>query len=136
MTSKWAPVPQSDPSALSAPKQQPRFNLKDQLRRITEVDLTRVAGLELQTVQTIISEVGVDMSRWKTEKQFASWLGLCPDNRISGGKVLKSGTRHVVNRAATALRLAAWSLIRSQTTVPFPLKVENGCRDCDLRFNQ
>src|SRR5207244_6547415 len=73
--------------------------------------------LEVQTVQTIISEVGVDMRRWKSEKQFASWLGLCPDNRISGGKVLKSGTRHVVNRAATALRLAAWSLIRSQSAL-------------------
>jgi transposase len=115
MSSKLGPVQQSDPIALSAPKQQPRFNLKDQLCRITGVDLTRVAGLEVQTVQTSISEVGVDMSRWKTEKQFASWLGLCPDNRISGGKVLKSGTRHVVNRAATALRLAAWSLIRSQS---------------------
>jgi transposase len=117
MTSKLEPVQPSDPIALSAPREQPRFNLKDQLCRITGVDLTRVAGLEVQTVQTIISEVGVDMSRWKTEKQFASWLGLCPDNRISGGKVLKSGTRHVVNRAATALRLAAWSLIRSQSAL-------------------
>jgi transposase len=57
------------------------------------------------------------MSRWKTEKHFASWLGLCPDNRVSGGKVLKHGTRQVVNRAATALRLAAWSLIRSQSAL-------------------
>ena len=117
MTSKWEPAPPSDPLPLPAPKQQPYFNLKDQLCRITGVDLTRVAGLEVQTVQTIISEVGVDMSRWKTEKPFASWLGLCPDNRISGGKVLKSGTRQVVNRAATALRLAAWSLIRSQSAL-------------------
>jgi transposase len=81
------------------------------------VDLTKIAGLEVQTVQTIISEVGVDMSRWNTEKQFASWLGLCPDNRISGGKVLKRGTRQVVNRAATALRLAAWTLLRSQSAL-------------------
>jgi transposase len=57
------------------------------------------------------------MSRWNTEKQFASWLGLCPDNRISGGKVLKRGTRQVVNRAATALRVAAWTLIRSQSAL-------------------
>jgi hypothetical protein len=57
------------------------------------------------------------MSRWKTEKHFASWLGLCPDNRVSGGKVLKRGTRQVVNRAATALRLATWSLIRSQSAL-------------------
>jgi transposase len=101
----------------SAPKHQPHFSLKDQLCRITGVDLTRIAGLQVQTLQTIISEVGVDMSRWKTGKQFASWLGLCPDNRISGGKVLKRGTRQIVNRAATALRLAAWSLIRSQSAL-------------------
>lgn len=117
MAPKRAPGPQSDPGALSTPKHQPHFNLKDQLCRITGVDLTKIAGLQVQTVQTIISEIGVDMSRWKTEKQFASWLGLCPDNRISGGKVLKSGTRQVVNRAATALRLAAWSLIRSQSAL-------------------
>jgi transposase len=93
------------------------FNLRDHLCRIAGVDLTNVAGLDVQTVQTIISEVGVDMSRWNTEKQFASWLGLCPDNRISGGKVLKRGTRQVVNRAATALRVAAWSLIRSRSAL-------------------
>ena len=65
--------------------------------------------------QTLISEVGLDMTRWKTEAHFASWLGLCPDNRISGDRVLRKGTRHVVNRAATALRLAATTLLRSQS---------------------
>src|ERR1700674_4177266 len=55
------------------------------------------------------------MSRWEDEDHFASWLGLCPDNRITGGKVLRRGTRHVVNRAATALRLAATTLLRSQS---------------------
>jgi len=117
MTSKRELGQRSDPDVTPAPKHEPRFNLKDHLCRITGVDLTKVAGLEVQTVQTIISEVGVDMSRWNTEKQFASWLGLCPDNRISGGKVLKRGTRQVVNRAATALRLAAWSLLRSQSAL-------------------
>ena len=65
--------------------------------------------------QTVISEVGLDMSRWNTEAHFASWLGLCPDNRVSGDKVLSKGTRHVVNRAATALRIAATTLLRSQS---------------------
>jgi transposase len=55
------------------------------------------------------------MTRWKTEAHSASWLGLCPDNRISGDKALRKGTRHVVNRAATALRLAATTLLRSQS---------------------
>jgi len=100
-----------------ARRHQSGFDLRGQLYRITGVDLTRIDGIEVQNAQTIVSEVGVDMSRWKTEKHFASWLGLCPDNRISGGKVLKRGTRHVVNRAATALRLAASALLRSQSAL-------------------
>jgi len=107
------PLPETAP----ARKREIRFNLRDHLHRIAGVDLTKINGLEVQTVQTILSEVGVDMSCWNTEKSFASWLGLCPDNRVSGGKVLKRGTRQVVNRAATALRLAAWSLIRSQSAL-------------------
>jgi transposase len=99
-----------------APRQ-PRFELRGHLYRITSVDLTQIDSIDVQVAQTVISEVGVDMTRWKTEKRFASWLGLCPNNRISGGKVLKRGTRQVVNRAATALRLAAWSLIRSQSAL-------------------
>lgn len=98
-------------------KHEPRFDLRGQLFRITGVDLTQVDGVDVQTAQTVVSEVGVDMSRWKSEKHFASWLGLCPDNRISGGKVLKRGTRQVVNRASTALRLAAWGLLRSQSAL-------------------
>src|SRR2546421_7908936 len=70
-------------------------------------------SLHVGVAQTVISEVGVDMTRWKTEGHFASWLGLCPDNRITGGKVIRKGTRHVINRAATALRLAATPLLRS-----------------------
>jgi len=81
------------------------------------VDLTRIDGLNVLTIQTIISEVGLDMSPWPTEKHFTSWLGLCPDNRISGGKVLKRKTRKVINRAATAFRLGAWNLLRSQSAL-------------------
>jgi transposase len=83
--------------------------------RISGVDLTQIDGVDAMTAQTLISEVGLDMSRWKTEPHFASWLGLCPDNRISGDKVLSRGTRRVINRAATALRIAASTLIRSKT---------------------
>jgi transposase len=106
-----------DATRASRRKHAPEFYLREQLCRITGVDLTHIDGINVRTAQTVISEVGVDMSRWRTEKQFASWLGLCPDNRISGGKVLKRGTRHVTNRAATALRLAAWSLLRSQSAL-------------------
>jgi len=93
----------------------PQFDLGGELSRISGVDLTRIDGIDVGVAQTVISEVGVDMTRWKTEAHFASWLGLCPDNRITGGKVIRKGTRHVVNRAATALRLAATTLLRSQS---------------------
>ena len=96
-------------------KNNPHFHLADELQRITGVDLTRIDGVDVIVAQTVISEVGLDMSRWKTEAHFASWLGLCPDNRISGDKVLARGTRHVLNRAATALRLGASTLLKSQT---------------------
>jgi transposase len=93
----------------------PQFDLGRELHRISGVDLTRIDGIDVGVAQTVISEVGVDMTRWQTEAHFASWLGLCPDNRISGDKVLRKGTRHVVNRATTALRLAATTLLRSQS---------------------
>jgi len=96
-------------------KNAPRFDLSCELQRITGVDLTRIDGIDVMIAQTLLSEVGVDMNRWKTEAHFASWLGLCPDNRVSGDKVLRRGTRHVVNRAANALRQAANALIRSRS---------------------
>ncbi len=98
-----------------AAKNAPRFDLSSELERITGVDLTRIDGIDVMGSQTILSEIGLDMGRWKTEAHFASWLGLCPDNRTSGDKVLRRGTRHVVNRAALALRMAANSLLRSQS---------------------
>jgi transposase len=93
----------------------PQFDLGRELHRISGVDLTRIDGIDVSVAQTLISEVGLDMSRWQDEHHFASWLGLCPDNRITGGKVIRRGTRRVVNRAATALRIAATTLLRSQT---------------------
>jgi transposase len=63
--------------------------------RISGTDLTQIDGINVMNAQTIIAEVGVDMSRFPTEAHFASFLGLCPDNQITGGKVLHRGTRHV-----------------------------------------
>ena len=104
------------PKRIHKPKgNAPRFDLGTELERITGVDLTRIDGIDVLTSQTLISEIGTDMGRWKTEAHFASWLGLCPDNRISGDKILRRGTRSVVNRAATALRMAASTLLRSRT---------------------
>ena len=65
---------------------QPQFDLGSELYRISGVDLTRIDSINVLVAQTVISEVGLDMSRWNTEAHFASWLGLCPDNRISGDR--------------------------------------------------
>jgi transposase len=81
------------------------------------VDLTAIEGIGPQTALTMLTEVGPDLSRFPTEKHFTSWLGLCPDNRISGGKVLSCHTRRVVNRLSDALRLSASSLEHSQSAL-------------------
>jgi transposase len=91
------------------------FDVRGELYRISGTDLTQIDSINIMTAQTIIAEVGIDMSRFPTEAHFASFLGLCPDNQITGGKVFRRGTRHVQNRAATALRMAASTLWRSKT---------------------
>ena len=82
--------------------------------RVTGVDFTQIEGFDALTVQTVLSEIGLDPSRFPTCKRFTSWLCLCPDNRITGGKIKSSKTRPSANRAARAFRLAAQSLSNSQ----------------------
>jgi transposase len=90
-------------------------DLRSELTRICGVDLTQVAGLNMLSVLIIISEIGVNMSRWRSAKAFASWLGLCPGNKISGGKILSSRTVPVVNRVSTLLRNVAPAVGRTDT---------------------
>jgi transposase len=93
----------------------PRFDLRTELYRVTGVDWTRVDGIDVQVAQTVIAEVGTDLRSFPGEKHFSKWLGLCPMNETSGGKVLKRRTPRVANRAATALRQAACALLPSQS---------------------
>lgn len=88
-----------------------------EIRRMTDVDLTAVPGVNVQTAAVLISEIGVDMSKWKTSKQFAAWLGLCPRNKISGGKILSSKSSPSANRAAAALRRSANALHHSDSAI-------------------
>ena len=83
--------------------------------RIFGVDLTDIPGVSSLTAHLFLTEVGADLSKFPSAAAFASWLGLCPDNRISGGKILSVRTRHVVSRLAIALRLAAHSLHGSRS---------------------
>jgi transposase len=92
-------------------------DLREELYRCTGVDLTAIEGIGVLTAQVVISEIGLDMTRWRTEKHFASWLGLCPDHRISGGKVLSCRTRPDLNPVADALRMAATTLQKSATAL-------------------
>ena len=93
------------------------FDMHQQLIKITGVDLTAIPGLNVQTVAKIISEIGTDMSKWETSKQFAAWLGVCPGNKVSGGKRLSGKTAPSANRAAAALRTAANALRLTDTAL-------------------
>jgi transposase len=106
-----------DPKPNAHAKNAPAFDVRACLYRILGIDLTAAAGLEESSAQTILAEIGTDMSKGPTEKHFASWLGLAPHNDISGGKVLRSKPLKVRNRAAQALRLAAQALGRTQTAL-------------------
>lgn len=96
-------------------KNEPYFDLRTELYRLTGVDLCRVDGIDSMTAFTILSEIGFDVSAFPAEKQFTSWLGLAPDNRITGGRVKRRSTKRVFSRAANALRLAAQSLHKSKS---------------------
>jgi transposase len=90
-------------------------DLRTELYRVSGVDFTQIPGLDVVAVQTILSEIGLDSGKLPTEKRFVSWLGLCPNNRITGGQVKSSKTRKTVNRAANAFRMAAQALANSNT---------------------
>jgi len=93
----------------------PQFDLRTELFRLTGADLTQIDGVDVMTTMTILSEAGWDMSKWKTEHHFVSWLRLCPDNKISGDKVIGKGRLPTNNRVTNALRMAASTLRLSNT---------------------
>ncbi len=95
----------------------PPGTMEEALQRMSGVDLSSINGISTNTALKIVAEIGVDMSRWQTVKQFTSWLGLCPGSKISGGKVLSSATKPVANRAAAALRMAAMTLFNSKSAL-------------------
>ena len=96
-------------------KNAPKFDLRSELARVCGVDLTTVDGVDVMTVQTFISELGTDMTRWPTEDNLVSWLKLAPNRGITGGKLIKHEHIKVNNRATEALRMAASSLEHSQS---------------------
>src|SRR5205809_5455489 len=93
----------------------PQFDLRAELFRISGTDLTRIDSIDIMTAMTILSEAGWDMSKWKTEDHFVSWLRLCPDNKISGDKIIGKGRLPITNRVTIALKMAASTLRTSNT---------------------
>jgi transposase len=116
------PCPDSQPlpaklKKRSRRKNQPYFDLRAEQQRMLGVDLSRIDGIDALTAQTVITEQGCDMSKFPTEKHFTSHLGLCPNNRITGGKIKRRRSRKVQSRAACALRVAAQSLHHSKSAL-------------------
>src|SRR5262245_54471978 len=96
---------------------EPRFDARARLYCVCGVDLTAIEGIDETTALVRLSEIGTDMSRWPSLKHFASWLGLCPQHKISGGKILRRRVRRGAGRAKRALRLAARSLHHSKSAL-------------------
>jgi transposase len=98
-------------------KNAPPKSVDPHLRRLAGVDLLDVDGLSAATVQIVLAEVGTDVHQFPSANHFSSWLGLAPHNEKSGGKILRNRVGKRPNRVAHALRLAAVSLLRSNTAL-------------------
>ena len=88
-------------------KNEVQFGARELLFKMAGVDLTQIEGISETTALVILSEIGTDLSKFPHEKNFVSWLGLCPQHRGSAGKIFKRRIRRGANRAARALRMAA-----------------------------
>ena len=112
----------------------PPFDLRAELFRMTGTDLTQIDGIDVMMAMTILSETGSDMSKWKTEHHFVSWLQLCPDNKISGDKVIGKGRLPTKNRVTSALRMAASAFTTEQyisgSAIP-PTEKQARASNCD-----
>jgi transposase len=109
--------PASEAEAMPKKQQSSDGILRSELQRVWGVDLARIPGIRTGIAQTLFGEIGPDFTKFRSASAFASWMGLCPDNEISGGKVLFVGTRKVKCRAALALRMAAQSLHHSKSAL-------------------
>lgn len=109
------PLPPSKKPNRKAKGNELDFDLKTHMYRLLGVDLTQIDGISALTAHIFFTEVGPDLSKFKNANHFCSWLGLCPNNKISGGKILSSHTRPGSNRLAQALRISANALWHSKS---------------------
>jgi transposase len=111
------PLPPATSGRKTRRDNEPSYDARSYIYAIYGVDLTQIPGVGPSTIQTLLSEVGRDLTKWPTVKHFTSWLGLCPNFKRSGGKDQSSQTRKVKSRAAKALRLAAQTLRGSKSAL-------------------
>ena len=111
------PLPPPRVAPRKARGHEPAFDMRGPLYQLTGIDLTQIDGLAPYSALGLVSEIGTDMTRWRTEKHFTSWLTLAPQNRVSGGRLLSSRTEPSANRAAAILRMSAMTLGRTQTAL-------------------
>jgi transposase len=95
-------------------KNQPGFDLRAEMARILGVDTCKIDGIQAITAQQVVAETGPDLSRWSHEKRFGSWLRICPNPEVTGGKA-RRGKKRPPNRAGQAFKVAAMSLERSDS---------------------
>jgi len=108
-------IPESEPRKRKvSTKNKVDYDLTTRLKQIVGVDLTQVEGLSELSVLAVLAEVGTDMSKWKTAKHFKSWLGLAPNHKISGGKLISSRINKKKQYAAQAFRQAASGLHKNK----------------------
>jgi len=109
------PLPAPRTTHRTPQRNEPRFDARSECYRVLGVDLTAVPSFQTPTVLVLLAELGPAFAeKFPSAKHFSSWLGLCPDNRISGGKILSVSTRQINSRVAEALRLAAQSLVHAK----------------------
>jgi len=110
-----APLPPAKTSHKQAQRNEPQSAAREECYRVLGVDLTAVPGFQTPTVLVLLCELGPEFAeKFPSGKHFGSWLGLCPDNRITGGRIYSVRTWDVKSRVAEALRLAAQSLHRAE----------------------
>jgi len=106
------------PRKKSRPRpQEPSFDVREYLYQLHGVDLSQIDGIGPYQALRLTSEIGIDMSRWRTEHHFTAWLTLAPQNKVSGGRLLSSKTHASANRAKAMLRMIAMSLARTETAL-------------------
>lgn len=98
-----------------ARKNQYKFDVRSYLIKLLGVDLCEIPGISEITVMELIAEIGLDMDKWESVKRFCAWLNLCPNTKISGGKIISSKTMKKKNHAGLSLRMAAMSVSKNKT---------------------